>query len=187
MKKLILLITVLSLVLVAGCAQSPPPIHYSGNSMDDTSIAKFHYNETIVAPAINTWFNIPWNMMIANESTTGFYYNQTNNNFIIINTTGIIRVQGCVHPYNNNIGNQEATLWLRVLVNGDEKRCLQSSRTKAFQSSGVDILPFAGTIYAEAGDVLELQWRTDNTNIDLRSDMVFDKAVAASINFELMD
>jgi len=33
-------------------------------------------------------------------------------------------------------------------------------------------------------DVIILQWRTTNTNIQLEGDAVFDSPVAASLNFE---
>ncbi len=45
-------------------------------------------------------------------------------------------------------------------------------------------MPFIGTLYAEAGQKVQLQYYITNINIDFEGDAVFDDAVAGSINFE---
>jgi hypothetical protein len=150
-------------------------------------VAQFHSTINQSIPTNDIWQNITWNMKIDIESPGNWYNINTSNNNESITVNGfdgILRVQGCIHPYNNDIGNQDATIWLRVLVNGDEKRCLQSSKSKGFRGNGIDILQFIGTITAEHGDEIVVQWRVDNTNIEIRGDPVFDNPVSASINFE---
>jgi hypothetical protein len=121
--------------------------------------------------------------MIAEETTSGFT-RADNNESVIFNFDGIVRVQGCLHPYNNNIGIQEAKILARTLINGEEARCLQVSQTKPFISSGVDILEYTGTINVEEGEKVQIQWRVDNTDIELRGDTDFDNPVSASLNLE---
>jgi len=45
-------------------------------------------------------------------------------------------------------------------------------------------MPFTGTLYAEAGQKVQLQDYVTNLDIDFEGDTVFDDAVAASLNFE---
>ena len=150
-----------------------------------SQIAQFHRDADVVTGSIDTWYNITWDLEIENESTNGWYNLIDSNETIQIDGfNGIIRVQGCVHPYNNNIITQEAKMYIRVLINGVEARCLQSSRTKSFKSSGIDIINYAGTVHANDGDNIQIQWRVNNINIELRGDTTFDNPVSASVNFE---
>jgi len=107
--------------------------------------------------------------VFAEETTSGYTLTDSNES-VTINFDGIVRVQGCIHPYNNNIGVQEAKILIRTLINGVEARCLQASRTKSFKSTGVDIIEYIGTIVAEEGEKVQVQWRVDNTAIELRGD-----------------
>jgi len=93
-------------------------------------------------------------------------------------------VQGCIHPFNDDAGVQEAGIYTRVLVNGVEARCLQRGKSKSFKASGIDTLDIVGTVVVEDGDVITFQWRTTNTDLQLKGDPVFDTPVAASLNFE---
>ena len=103
---------------------------------------------------------------------------------IIIANDGIYRIQGCLHPKNNGVGNQEANLYSRVLIDGVEAKCLQFANSKEFKTTGIDTMPFTGTIYAEAEQKIQLQYYVTSVNIDFEGDAVFDDAVASSINFE---
>lgn len=148
-------------------------------------VAQFHRQENKTADAVDTWYNITWDLSIPIESTDNWYNLTDSNNSITINKfNGIVRIQGCVHPYNNNVGTQEATMWIRVLNNGVEARCLQASKSKSFRASGIDIIHYIGTIDVDDGDVINVQWRVDNTNLMLKGDTTFDNPVSASINFE---
>jgi len=148
-------------------------------------VAQFHRSALATAAATDTWYNITFDLVIDDETIGEWYELTDSNSSVTINDfEGIIRIQGCIHPYNDNVGNQEATIYARVLVNGIEPRCLQRASSKDFKASGMDTLDVVGTVVVEDGDVITYQWRTTNTNLQLEGDSVFDNPVSASLNFE---
>jgi len=158
---------------------------YSNYSYSKNQVAQFHREAIATAGAINTWYNITFDLVIDDETIGDWYELTDSNSSVTINDfEGIIRIQGCIHPYNDNVGNQEATIYARVLVNGIEPRCLQRASSKDFKASGMDTLDVVGTVLVEDGDVITYQWRTTNTNLQLEGDSVFDNPVSASLNFE---
>jgi len=158
---------------------------YSNYSYSKNQVAQFHREAIAIAGAINTWYNITFDLVIDDETIGEWYELTDSNSSVTINDfEGIIRIQGCIHPYNDNVGNQEATIYARVLVNGIEPRCLQRASSKDFKASGMDTLDVVGTVLVEDGDVITYQWRTTNTNLQLEGDSVFDNPVSASLNFE---
>ena len=158
---------------------------YSNYSYSKNQVAQFHRVATATAASADTWYNITYDLEVDKETISNWYNLTDSNSSITINGfEGIIRVQGCIHPYNDDVGNQEASFYARVLVNGIEARCLQRADSKSFKSDGIDTLDIVGTVVVEDGDVITYQWRTTNTNIQLEGDAVFDNPVAASLNFE---
>ena len=158
---------------------------YSNYSYSKNQVAQFHREAIATAGAINTWYNITFDLVIDDETIGEWYELTDSNSSVTINDfEGIIRIQGCIHPYNDNVGNQEATIYARVLVNGIEPRCLQRASSKDFKASGMDTLDVVGTVVVEDGDVITYQWRTTNTNLQLEGDSLFDNPVSASLNFE---
>ena len=158
---------------------------YSNYSYSKNQVAQFHREAIAIAGAIDTWYNITFDLVIDDETIGEWYELTDSNSSVTINDfEGIIRIQGCIHPYNDNVGNQEATIYARVLVNGIEPRCLQRASSKDFKASGMDTLDVVGTVLVEDGDVITYQWRTTNTNLQLEGDSVFDNPVSASLNFE---
>ncbi|MEA3413908.1 MAG: hypothetical protein U9Q99_00065, partial [Nanoarchaeota archaeon] len=157
----------------------------TGYVYSKNQVAQVHREANITAGAIDTWYNLTWDLEVADETTNGWYnLTDSNSSVTVVGFDGIVRVQGCLHPYNDNIGNQIATIYARVLVNGIEARCLQASTTKEFKSSATDILPYIGTVRVKDGDVINVQWRTTNTNLMLKGKTIFDNPVSASVNFE---
>ena len=146
-------------------------------------VTQYHRNATIDTTSANTWVNVTWDLTIDEETTSGYLLTDSNAS-IVIENTGIYRIQGCLHPKNNGLGNQEAKLYSRILINGVEARCLQFANSKEFKTTGIDTMPFIGTIYAEAGQKVQLQYYVTSLNIDFEGDAVFDDGVAGSINFE---
>ncbi len=158
---------------------------YSNYSYSKNQVSQFHRVATATAASADTWYNITFDLEIDDETISDWYNLTDSNSSITINGfEGIIRVQGCIHPYNDDVGNQEASFYARVLVNGIEARCLQRADSKSFKSDGIDTLDIVGTVVVEDGDVITYQWRTSNTNIQLEGDTVFDNPVSASLNFE---
>ena len=146
-------------------------------------VIQYHRNAIIDTTSANTWVNVTWDLLIDEETTSGYSLADSDVS-IIIEHTGIYRVQGCLHPKNNGVGNQEASLYSRILIDGMEAKCLQYANNKEFKSSGIDTMAFTGTLYAQAGQKVQLQYYITNLNIDFEGDAVFDDGVAGSINFE---
>ena len=146
-------------------------------------VTQYHRNTVIDTTSANTWVNVTWDLLIDEETTSGYSLTDSNVS-IVISNTGIYRVQGCLHPKNNGVGNQEASLYSRVLINGVEAKCLQFANSKEFKTTGIDTMPFTGTLYAEAGQKVQLQYYVTSLNIDFEGADVFDDGVAGSINFE---
>jgi len=146
-------------------------------------VTQYHRNATINTASADTWVNVTWDLTIDEETTSGYSLADSNVS-IIIEHSGIYRVQGCLHPKNNGVGNQEASLYSRILINGVEAKCLQFANSKEFKTTGIDTMPFTGTLYAEAGQKVQLQYYVTSINIDFEGDAVFDDGVAGSINFE---
>lgn len=171
-----------------------PPAHgdfntTSGNTTTNTTvnnIIKLHNADNIVAASANVWYNITWTIKIDEESTTGFYLNDINDT-LTANFTGIVKVGGCFHLLNNDANPRESVMYGRIIVNGIEKKCLQTSRAKSFKSKDIDTLPYSGSVYVEPGDNITLQWRTTNTKIELKGNPVFDDPVSVSINMHKID
>ena len=158
----------------------------SANFIDNYNmVAQFHREADVIPANDDTWYNITWDMYVADVSIGDFYTLTDSNSSITINGfDGILRVQGCLHPYNDNVGNQDASIYGRVLVNNVEARCLQVTSSKSFKSGIADIVDFDGTVTVEDGDVINVQWRSTNTDLQLQGSTVFDTPVSASVNFE---
>ena len=168
---------------VNGSAIIRGDLNVSGYVDGKNYVTQYHRNTIIDTTSANTWVNITWDLTIDDETTSGYSLTDSNTS-IIIENDGIYRIQGCLHPKNNGVGNQEANLYSRVLINGVEAKCLQFSNSKEFKTTGIDTMPFTGTIYAEAGQKVQLQYYVTNINLDFEGDDVFDEGVAGSINFE---
>jgi hypothetical protein len=197
-----LLLLIPLLLLFSGCSSVPDTqlfisnLDTTGNLTIDGNltadfvfsknmVAQFHREADVVPLAVNTWYNLTWDMYIESESIGDFYIlTDSNSSVTISGFDGILRVQGCLHPYNDDVGNQDAFIYGRVLVNGVEARCLQVTSSKSFKSGIADIVDFDGTVTVEDGDVINVQWRTTNTDLQLQGSTVFDNPVSASVNFE---
>ena len=171
-------------VRITGGLNVTEDIH-SNYSYSKNQVAQFHREAIATAVSADTWYNITFDLVIDGETIGNWYELTDSNSSVTINDfEGIIRIQGCIHPYNDNVGNQEATIYARVLVNGIEPRCLQRASSKDFKASGMDTIDTVGTVVVEDGDVITYQWRTTNTNLQLEGDSLFDNPVSASLNFE---
>jgi hypothetical protein len=146
-------------------------------------VVKFHRNISI--NTVNTdWNNISWNIMVDDETTSG-YSLENGNETIRIGFDGIIGFNGCVHPKNNAGGSEEQKLSIRILHNGVEARCSQASRTKTRQAGDIDTLTFpGGTIAVAENDTLNIQYKVSDIDLDIEPDADFDRPVTASINLK---
>ncbi len=167
---------------LTGCTMTGD-LNVTGYIEGKNYVTQYHRNATIDTTSADTWVNITWDLTIDDETTSGYSLTDSNVS-ITIEHTGIYRVQGCLHPKNNGVGNQEASLYSRILINGIEAKCLQFANSKEFKTTGIDTMPFTGTVYAEAGQKVQLQYYVTSTNIDFEGDAVFDDGVAGSLNLE---
>jgi len=163
-------------------------LEVDGNATSDYSffkkeVTQFHRDTKIDTTSADTWVNITWDLTINEETTSGYTLTDLNQS-IEIKEDGIYRVQGCLHPKNNGVGNLDASLYSRVLINNVEAKCLQYGNSKAFKTTEIDTMPFIGTIHVNAGEKVQVQYYVTNTDIDFEGASVFDDGVAGSVNFE---
>lgn len=146
-------------------------------------VAQYHRDEGIDTILINTWQNITFTEEVTDEITPG-YSLVNNNQSVMVNFSGIVRLQGKVTVVNNATSNEVQKIALRVMRNGvRENRCTQVSSTSARGSGNFNTVVITGTSRVEPGDTLELQYQVDNNNLDIWGDPVFDRPVAVSLNF----
>ena len=194
MQKLNLLLISLFLLLFVGCSSSSVSVielinqtNVINTTVNEvvTPVAQFHRVQDVRADDTDTWYNITWDMIVPDETTNGYFTLTDNNQSIIINDfEGVVRVQGCIHPYNDYASRLEKTLRVRTLIDGQEARCLQASATKDRRAGGVDIIVYTGTIAVYNNSKVQIQWQTEDTNLILHGDTAFDNPVSASVNFE---
>lgn len=182
MKALFLILIVLFSLTLLGCSTDQRTILIQNT--EDIQVAQIHRVATFTPTAINTWLNVTWDLEIINETFGTGYELVNTNQSIQVDFNGIIRIQGCIHPYNNGIGTQEATIYTRILRNDVEARCLQTSQTKGFKEDGVDTFQYIGTVDVNKGDNITLQIYTTNIDLILEGSPIFDNPTSASINFE---
>jgi len=145
--------------------------------------AQFHRVDSLNINVANTWLTVKMDTLIGNETTYGFKFNADRSK-IIATIAGLIRVQGCVHYKFYGTSTTQAKLYTRILIDGVEARCLQTNTDENRFQNATGFQEFIGTITTSVGSTIELQVRTDNINLDLEGDTVFDNPVSASINFE---
>lgn len=148
-------------------------------------IAKYHlFNDTINSPD-TAWHNITWNTNPDEETTDGFTL-LSDNSTVQTNFNGIIRMSGYVNPVYNGGIDTSAEIMVRSVVNGVERRCAQASEQKQFLAGGISNLRFEGTSEVNIGDKLNVQYRVDDTDLDIEPNYNFDRPTAASVNYQII-
>jgi len=146
-------------------------------------IAQYHRMDSIDTPAANTWIDVKFDTLIASESTYGYKFNADSTGFIM-QFDGVSRLQGCGHWLWTGTPGSNVKIYIRVLVEGVEARCLQANDVRGDQTSDDGTLPYTGTIAHDNGDEVIIQYRVSNDDMDWEGNGVFDHPVAFSINFE---
>jgi len=144
--------------------------------------AKFHRIDSLDISTANTWITVKMDTLVGDETTYGFKFN-TDSSKIICTKAGLMSVQGCVHYTFYGGSTTLAKLYTRVLIDGVEARCLQTNTNKNRFASATGFQSFVGTVRASVGSTIELQIQTDNTDLDLEGDPIFDNPVSATIAF----
>lgn len=100
---------------------------------------------------------------------------------------GLYKFGGCVHCQNNTAGLFTGIVVLsRILQNKGEAseaelRCSQRGYDINIAAGGEDVLSYNGTAALQAGDTLNLQYYTDNSDLEFNSNAAFDNQVAYTI------
>lgn len=154
-------------------------------SVDSSNIraaaTKWHRVDSINSPEADVWKNIKFDTNIANETTYGIAANSDSTGFIM-QTAGLFKMSGCGHWVWNGASGTTAKMYIRVTVNGTEKRCLQANDTRTNGTGDDGTLVYSGTIRVNPGDLVRVQYRVDNAEMDFEGDAVFDSPIAFSMN-----
>jgi len=158
---------------------------------------KSHRTTSFVPAAIDTWTDIPWDLLAEEETTPAVGFRvvdgdpptEDNTTMVVHGFSGLINVEGFYRPKWNGAPAEAATVAVRVVRSYDggvtwaEARCLQSMSHRERQEANLDTDHYAGTLYAEDGTQIKVQVRVSNLNLSLEPPAnIFDSPVAASLN-----
>ena len=147
------------------------------------AIRQCHRMDSIEVTAANTWVTVKWDTCIMDETTWGYDLNSDSTGFIV-SFNGDSRVQGCGHWIWRGADNSTVKIYVRVLINGVEARCLQANQTRGRRTSDDGTIPYTGTVHHESGQLIKVQYRVSNTSMDFEGSSVFDNPVSFSCNLE---
>ena len=150
------------------------------------AIAQFHRIDSIDVATAGSWITVKFDTLIANESTYGYNFNSDSTGFIT-SFSGDTRVQGCGHWIWRGADNANVKMYLRVLINSVEARCLQANDSRGKKTSDDGTLAYTGTIHHMAHQEIKLQYQVSNIDMDWEGSAVFDNPISFSINFEKMN
>jgi hypothetical protein len=150
------------------------------------AIAQFHRIDSIDVSVADTWVTVKWDTLIPNESTYGYKLNSDSTGIICTRSCDT-RVQGCGHWIWRGAGGTAVKIYIRVLINSDEARCLQANDSRTNGTGDDGTMPYTGTIHHDINDVVYVQYRVTNVDMDFEGDSVFDNPVAFSVNFECIN
>lgn len=140
---------------------------------------KWHRTDTINTSIADTWCDVKFNDNAAIETTYGFTANSDSTGFVS-SIKGLFKIGGCGHWKWNGGDSGTVKVYIRVIVNEVEKRCLQSNDSRTNLSGDDGTLPYSGTILVHPDDIIKVQYRVDNTNLDFEGNTAFDYPVSFS-------
>jgi len=185
MKKILIIILLLNSVIFSQTFSSTHAgLVYDSLASDliNGYIAQFHRIDTLASAGTNTWYTVQFDTMITSETTTGYTWGD-DSTYFIVSFNGDTRVQGCGH-WEWTGGGGSGGVYIRVMVNSVEARCLQANAVRTNQTSDNGIIPFIGTIDHSVGDTIRVQYKVSSTDMDFIGQSAFDNPVALSVNFE---
>lgn len=188
MRKIILITILILSIMVVGCTRdhSPPP-HFP-----EILAFKAHTIQNITLIP-NQWNDIYWEETVINESQGDIkYLNQDtpteNRTIIVVNgTNDIFEIEGRIHSLWIGPVGQDVTLATRILTSTDEgetwteSRCTQTLDKEDRGENAEGTQPYSGTISVEDKIWLKLQVYTDNENMILQGNSLFDNPVSSTI------
>lgn len=123
------------------------------------------YNVT----SVDTWLTLKLDTMCAENTTSGFAFNSDSTG-IVCYFNGAVQISGHARLLNNSSGSITTAVYLRLRKNGTEISQFNTAVSRAFPANGAhDLVSVTGFINVNYGDVISVQGRFGNVNIDLQS------------------
>lgn len=148
--------------------------------------AKFHRVATMTLADPDTWTDVEWDTVPAGE--TGFGFKLVSSTTIMIASSSMVQIAGCLHPRWTGKPGTSVTIASRVVYSHDngstwtEARCSQQVASRSNQSNEVDTPRYGGTVAAKNGTKLKLQTRVSDVGMVFAGWNVFDSPISATIN-----
>lgn len=131
---------------------------------------------------INTT-NTNWNDFKFNLRTHHtFYITTTDSVNFTVTKSGYYTVRLCARPLYSSAASR--TILLRGLDNNVEQRCLQYSETKTSGINDNSTISFEGKVYLAAGQLLKVQYKVSNADVDFQGNAGFDYPVSATLTID---
>lgn len=148
--------------------------------------AKFHRVATMTLSSPDTWTDVEWDTVPADETSFGFEL--VSSTTIMIASSSMVQIAGCLHPRWTGAPGTSVTVASRVVYSHDngstwtEARCSQQVASRSNQSNEVDTPRYGGTVAAKNGTMLKLQTRVSDVGMVFAGWSVFDSPISATIN-----
>jgi len=178
---LLLVVTIVLLGVITFSDDQQHDMIIIDSAYDTNEVAQYHREADIDTNVTETWKNISFDTIIYNETRPG-YKLVNDNQSIQTNFSGIVLYSGKITVMNNATNSEVQKISIRVCNNLYEKRCTQSTRTISRPSKTFETLKVTGTSYVETGDNITVQYRVDDTDLDIIGDPVFDNPVPVALH-----
>lgn len=148
----------------------------------ECKIIKIHRLTPHTGITINTWTDCDTFSKIDEESNTDCLTLNADNKTIDVHEDGFYIFGGCVH-YQDNLGGgfNNLTILIRLLESGTEMKCSQRGKRQELRGGGEDVLSYNATAYLLSGDTVNLQYYTNEADLEFNSNSLFDQQVAYTL------
>jgi hypothetical protein len=168
-------------------------ITYQGQELDDRfvnvtgdtycSTIKIHRTTAHTGVTTSTWTDCD-NFTLITGETTGLAFSLSGDSKTIeINEDGFYQFGGFLNFIDNvGLGFSGVTILSRLYRNKSiEVDGSQAGQNISLIASGSSILNYNGTVYCEDGDTINLQYYTNESNLEFDSNSAFDNKVAYTL------
>lgn len=129
--------------------------------------ALFGRNAAYNITSTNTWLTLKMDTMCAPVTSSGFEFNADSTGVKVL-FNGFVEVSGHAKLLNKAASQQTANIYVRLRLNGNEVTQFNTAVGRTFNANGAhDLVSVTGFIPVSVNDVISVQCRTDNANIDL--------------------
>jgi len=147
---------------------------------------KVHRTPDLASRAVGAWTSFDGLTLVEEETTSHHAFLRADGQQVQVTRAGLYEFTGCIHARNTSTkplpAADDKKFLGRIRINGTtEARCSQRQYDGPMASGAEQDLPYSGTAALEPGDVLELEYYTDSTDIIFANDDIFDRPVAATL------